>query len=465
MRAAPALSLALAVVLPFSLQAQKAPIVPSPSEAPIMNQPVRFPPPPPGPQPVHPVAQPQPTVEPTMTTTAPTEVAEFDFDAPAVDETSAAIGAAIDSLAAQFDPGDLSEFNAFLAQAPDGMTGGAVGQILYSHRHFARAAWFFGQDALADPSNASAQNNFAGLLQVVHETNPSIADESWLTAIELAARSSAATDPGNAAAWNTLANALRLLGQYEEAVAAAERAVEIASAETLYWTNLARALDAAGHHDRAGRALSRAHALEANALPVRLSVSELRDAFTSYQTAQSNSCNINFNCQAQCPPSIIGQINYVTCEIENQSAQLACAEGRPHATSFDCREQLPEYGILIPGLNAGFSVMAPGVTIHFLFDNDGTIRTRGEVFGGFDRLGLYARGDGTYDPRNGFSFSNIGAGARVNILPRGLGGNTETDRLVGEWGHPPAHLELEQIFDGTPAVVNLETYNFGWISL
>jgi len=40
--------------------------------------------------------------------------------------------------------------------------------------------------------------------------------------------------------------------------------------------------------------------------------------------------------------------------MENSSAQMACNAGEPYPKNYNGKENLPEYGILIPGLNAGF---------------------------------------------------------------------------------------------------------------
>jgi hypothetical protein len=180
----------------------------------------------------------------------------------------------------------------------------------------------------------------------------------------------------------------------------------------------------------------------------------------SYQSNIGPTCNVNFRCQEICPKSIIGGIQSVTCEIENSSAQMACQEGKPYPTSYDCSEDFPEYGIMIPGLNAGFSIGVPGFSAHVKVNGDGSVDVRVEAGPSIGPVTPYVRGDGHWSPSGGASFDNFGGGVRVNVLP---GGGGAAGDLASGLGHPPAHIELEQVGDG-PAQVNLETYNAGVLS-
>ena len=370
-----------------------------------------------------------------------------------------AIGAAVETLGATFAVGEVADFQAALAAAPAGVNGGTFGHLLYARRHFDKAAWFFGADALADPGDAASLNNLAALLL---ETGAAgVMAPSWGQAARAAAEAAAAMQPENAAFHNTLSHALRAAGELAGAVAAAQRATDLAPDEPLYWANLARVLDAAGDTAGAAAALARARALQPNGVPVLLAARDLPDIGAAYRAAIGPSCTVNFRCQEICPRSIIGGLMSVSCEIENASAQMACQAGEPYATGYDCREEIPEYGILIPGLNAGFSVAVPGFSMHVVVDGEGNMDVRVEAGVSAGPLGGYLRGDGHFSPSGGASFDNIGGGVRVNILPGA--GSSPAAQLAGDLGHPPAHIELETL-DGGPAKINVETYNAGVIS-
>ncbi|WP_375552640.1 hypothetical protein [Rhodophyticola porphyridii] len=236
------------------------------------------------------------------------------------------------------------------------------------------------------------------------------------------------------------------------------RATELAPEEPLYWTNLARSTAAAGDADGAAAALARAHLLEPNGLALLETLPMLPGAAPGYSRALQTQCDVNFRCQEICPRSIIGGLMSVTCEIENSSAQIACTEGRPYPTSYRCEEDLPEYGILIPGLNSGFSVAVPGFSAHVLVQGDGSVDVRVEAGASIGPVGGYLRADGHYDPSGGVSFDNPGGGVRVNLLP-----NSPANQLASDLGHPPVHIEAETL-NGGPVQINGEAYNAGLLS-
>lgn len=368
------------------------------------------------------------------------------------------IGGALDTLGARFAAGEAEAFAAFLAEAPEGMTGDTLGHLLYARRHFDRAAWFFGKDALTDLSDPASLGNFAAMLGETHAADPGAAPASWLTAAYLASAEAASLRPGDAALQNNLATAARATGQPDVAVAAARRATELAPDEPLYWTNLARALDAAGNAADAGLALATAHALEPNHMAVLETYAALPAIAAPYREELGRACNVDFRCQEICPRSIIGGLMSVTCEMESASAQMACAAGDPYPVSYRCEEEIPEYGILIPGLNSGFSLAVPGVSVHVVVQGDGRVDVRVEGGVGLGPVGGYVRGDGHFSPTNGASFDNLGGGVRVNVLP-----NSPANKLASDLGHPPVHIEAETL-DGKPVQVNVEAYNAGVIS-
>lgn len=372
------------------------------------------------------------------------------------------IPAALERLATRFEAGEAEEFVVALSSASDGISADAVGHLMFMRRHIDQAAWFFGTDALLDPSDTSSLNNFAAMVFELHSSDPS-GDLDLLSAAHAAARDAAILAPDVAAVHNTLGNVARALNLTEEAVAAGMRATDLAPGEALYWTNLARSLALAGDLDAAAAALAQAHSLDPNGPAVRFTAAALPQVAAPYRQRLGSQCNVNFRCQEICPRSIIGGLMSVTCEMENASAQMACQEGQPYPTSYNCQEDFPEYGILIPGLNSGFSISMPGFSAHVLVDGNGDVRVR--VEGGISRgrLGAYVGADGTWSPTNGASFDEFRGGVRVNILPRSMGGGGAADEASGRWGHPPAQIELEGSSSGS-VDLHGEAYNSGLIS-
>ena len=362
---------------------------------------------------------------------------------------SDSVPTALDTLSETFAPGDAQGFSALLEQRNDDQTAATIGHLLFMKRHFDKAAWFFGTDAVADPADAVSLNNFAAMLVETYLDAPDSSPVQWLDAAGLAATEAIALAPETAAFHNTLANVARAQGETETMVTAARRAAELAPQEPLYLSNLARALDAAGQPDAAATAMAEARALSANAPSVRAALAQIGASSPAVAQQVASQCNVDFRCQEICPKSIIGGIQSVTCEMENASAQMDCEAGKPYPTAFDCSEDLPDYGILIPGLNSGFSLAVPGFSAHVVVDGEGNVDVRVEAGASIGPLGGYLRADGHYSPSNGASFDNLGGGTRLNILPNFAGRNSDWAKWFSDYGMPPAHMETEIMDDGS----------------
>lgn len=390
-----------------------------------------------------------PASEPAETPT-PEAVPAPDGDTP--------LSAALDTLAATFPEGEAAAFRTYLDSLPPGVTADTIGHLMYMRRHWDKAAWFFGTDALADPTDPASLNNAAAMLAEVHADAAGTLPDSLLLAAHDAARAATELDPQNAAAWNNLGRIALDLGRAAEAAEAARRATDLAPDEPLYWSNLARALEAAGDSAAAAEALARARALDPNGIPY-LSARATLPPGGPYASALNRMCNVDFRCQEICPKSIIGGINSVTCEIANTGAQADCMEGKPYPTAFDCSEDLPDYGILIPGLNSGFSACVPGFCVHAVVDGEGNVDARVEAGISAGPITGYVTADGHYSPENGFSYDNVGGGVRWSLV----NGSTAASVASG-LGHPPVHVEAESV-GGGPVSVDIETYNRAIISI
>ncbi len=414
-----------------------------------------------------------PTIVLAMFTAAAVAVAASGHRPAAAQDPSPPLGALIGEtladLETDFPAGDADAFRALVADTGGGIPAPMLGQVLYMRRHFDRAVWFFGTAALDDPTDAPALSNFAAMLAEMHASDPATSPPAWLKTAIRAAEAAVALAPEEAAFHDVLGQAARRLAARDGdadlaayAVAALERATALAPGESLYWANLAQARALAGDAAGAAAALARARALDPNGPAVLMAAAALRQDPAVAGTlgdALAGQCDVDFRCQETCPRSIIGQIDLVTCEMENASARSACAAGEPYMTGYDCSESIPEYGILIPGLNSGFSVGVPGFSMHVVVDGEGNLDVRVEVGISAGPMSGYVRTDGHYQPGAGVSFSNVGSGVRVSLI-----NNSPAGQLASDLGHPPAHIEAETL-DDKPTMLNVELYNAGVISI
>jgi hypothetical protein len=130
-------------------------------------------------------------------------------------------------------------------------------------------------------------------------------------------------------------------------------------------------------------------------------------------------CEVNYACDAKCPKSIIGQIDLVTCKISESSAQSSCRDGKPYARFFDCSAKLPRFGILIPGLDPGFSIVTPWGSFDVVVQGDGKVDFQVKILSpslGPAQASLGTRG--SWEPSRGDLALNMEAGAQINLFNR-----------------------------------------------
>ena len=359
-------------------------------------------------------------------------------------ELATQIQSAMEQMEASFPAGEGDSFRGILAQHPDAEGGAFFGHTLFMRRQFDRAAWFFAADALARGDSAAALSNFSSALE--ETVVAGAAPQSLLQTVVMAARQANTLSPNDAIMQNNLGRSLLSLWRTDPSAADLDEAVALLEAANLVdpdnlviLANLAAALDAAGQAQRAAETLARAHELRANHPSLQIA----RDNASSqtsqaYQGAARNYCSVDFRCGEVCPPSIIGTINRVTCEMENSSAQMACQAGEPYPQTFDCAEEVPEFGVQLPGLSSGFTMSSPWGSVSATVDREGNVNWRIEGGPNFGAINPYLRADGRFDPDSGWSISGFRGGVKYNLVHRNPAGD-----LAGRWGYQPAYVQAE----------------------
>ncbi len=349
-------------------------------------------------------------------------------------------------LAEGFEPGEPAAFQDMLAEHPEARGEALFGQLLYMRRHFDRSAWFFGADALANPSSAAGLNNFASLLQEVYLDRPEGRSDDWPSLSVAVLRQARELDSQNPDILNNLGRAL--VGQWrvdpdavdlDEAVELLQRARDLGGEELVVLGNLALALDAAGDAAGAAQILNEMH-MALSSHPTFLSASGQVSNSTqqTYAGLPRTYCNVNFRCSEVCPPSIIGRINLISCEIDQTTAQQNCQAGQPYPERYDCVGELPEFGVQIPGIDSGFSISTPFGSIGANTDGDGNVRWRIEVGPNFGPVNPYMRTDGRYNPKGGWSRTQFRGGVKFNLV-----NNNTAGRITGRWGYQPAYVQVQ----------------------
>jgi tetratricopeptide (TPR) repeat protein len=289
----------------------------------------------------------------------------------------------------------------------------------YLDRQLETAAWLY---ALADEKKPGDPNNQSNLGLVLHEIHAKDPSSKKLLQDAISLLEKAATGQ-HAAANNNLGYAYYQLWlneqdrtSLEKAKAALNRSIEIDPKNATAFVHLADVLKALGETEPSLKNLDKAFQLD----PFNGVLIASARSYPEYTNTNTRTfCDsINFECMKNCPPSIIGRIKIVNCEIAQQDARTACREGKPYAISYNCDDEAPSTGFMIPGLQSGFGIITPWGKIVVMLQGGGQVDVKVEANSGIPGVRFTAAG--SYDPASGMSEIRFGTQASVNLYNQGV---------------------------------------------
>ncbi len=330
------------------------------------------------------------------------------------------------------------------------------GHYAYLNRQLETAAWLYALAAEKKPDDVSNQSNLALSL---HELSlkDSTTKHFLQSAIELLEKA-AKPASDNAVVQNNLGYAY--YQQYlnskdaswlEKAAAAFNKAIGLDPKNAIYHSHLADVLAAMNKTDEAVSHLNDAFRLEPlNGVFIN-SASHI-PAFAAAKSSRSYCDSINFDCDRNCPHSIIGRLQFVTCEMAQQDARLACMDGKPYVTTYNCDEQMPSTGFMIPGLNSGIGIITPWGKLIIMVQGGGKVDVKIEVHTPVP--GITFTATGTYNPSSGVSVTQFGAQASVNLYNQGA-----VAPMLNSFNMGPASVKVTAVAGGKENGVQLEAYD------
>ena len=394
---------------------------------------------------------------PAATAATSTAAPNAPVPAPSSAETgthTADVQAAVDKLAAELGEPLTAAYDEELAKGGDAPHAG-LGSIAFLGQHLELATWLYGKGVLAEPDNADYLNNFAvGLHEKAILASTVTPDRPLLDLAVASLERAVALQAANATfhanlgyarleSWRTQSDAPML----QAAADALRKAVALDSHSATAWAHLAEVLAAQDDVAGAVEALEKARALAPFNGTLLATYPRLTPAVLDELTKTATGhCAIDYGCKAQCPRSIIGQVTYVTCEVAQSAAQGACEAGRPYAESFNCREQVPEFGILIPGLNSGFSLITPWGRVDMTVDGRGFVDFKAKA--GATVVGPVSAsisGKGSWDPASGFVEVKFKDGVSVGYK------GSEAAKVASDHKMGPASISYD-VGDETPKI-------------
>lgn len=335
-------------------------------------------------------------------------------------------GQAAQDISMDLSNDDLSRLDQIIANETDPVGLEAYGHILLMQRHLDEAAYVFARTVQLSPQQGSALTALGATMGERLALADSATQDELNHIIELQ-QAALAVLPNEPTIHHNLGTALLRLALekggddklVQRAINHLRTAVAGAPTNSLFHTRLAEALQALEEIEQAQDEVNQAFITD----PISpfLQAAMQRGSLAGYSaTPSSDMCNINFDCQRSCGGGIIGGLNSVTCEIVQSGAVNACLRGEAHAISYNCDIEIPRFGIMIPGLYPGFSVLTPWGSFDLLVQGDGRVDWRAKLnTPNIGAVQFYMQAEGQYEPHSGATTWDYGGGIQYAILNRG----------------------------------------------
>ncbi len=354
------------------------------------------------------------------------------------------------ALSRSLPPETLAVLDGAVAAASDAVLLEGLGHALLMRRHLDEATYLYAAAVMKEPTRPSALT----ALGVAALERAALGEQPDYPAIIALQRAAYARLPKEPAVMVNLGTALLRAGQaggdrtlIDEAVGILRQAdLKDPYPSVLAIIRLAEAEAAAGDMDGAAEALQ--VAFVRNPFSPRMSVARMGPLASVPFTSGDDSCGrINYVCPVICPGGIIGQINRVSCEESQTDAQLACQAGQPFPVSYDCDNEIPTFGILIPGLYPGFSIVTPWVSIDVLLQGNGRVDFKAKAIAP-EIAGVqpFLDAEGSYNPHSGATEWDLGYGMQYALF------NTDPAKRFALFENSPV-MEKVNEFDFGPSTV------------
>lgn len=295
------------------------------------------------------------------------------------------------------------------------------------NRQFQMAGWLYAAAVNRDPSLASAWSSLGVLMDegIVKPDVPGFENiRADIVDVQREARRLDGQNPSIAA---NLGNALFQLGKQrndmtlvDEGARLLLEAVTANPRDPKAYVHLASALFFMGETSAARKFWEAAYHLNsAHPTLVKARAPGGNLAGAEFVPENTKFCDLSFNCEASCPKSIIGQVDFVTCKISEDMARSNCGAGKPYAQAFDCSAKIPRFGILLPGLDPGFSIVTPWGSFDAVMQGNGRIDFQLKFLGPASSAVQPAlRTEGSWEPHNGTLSADFGVEAQYNLFSR-----------------------------------------------
>jgi len=326
----------------------------------------------------------------------------------------------------------VNSFEMEIEQLKDSLPG--ISLMAYTNDNLALASYLAAKDLEHHPNDALKQNNLAVLL---YELADQKEDEEIRTKAIILSELALKAEPNNASFLNNVGvfefkeyERTKAIDDLKSAEKHLKKAVELAPEDSQFLARYAAILYEM-KDDKNASILAR-KVFDLNPIEpefLRMFGKIPADSYF-YNIEIASLCNVDFKCKEVCPGGIIGGLMFVTCKMEESGAQMACGAGKPYPNVYNCDLEKPGFGIMIPGLFPGVSIITPFGTIHIWFKNGHTIAVDISINAGSvgplkNSIGI----KGTYNLKNNDVRFALNDGLSLSFFR-----NNETVKALGKMG-------------------------------
>jgi len=351
------------------------------------------------------------------------------------------------AIEGRLDPVFLSSAKEALAEVPDQGVEPVMGLAMMLQGETVPAAWFFAEDVLNHPDGVAARSNLGVALQAAAGAGESPdEDAQWIDAGAALISSARRADPDNAIVnanygqalleqWRHGSNTAAL----DDALAALRHSIDLDPDDPYARAHLAELLLAMNDADAARAAFSEAQS-RWSMHPAVIAAAQRSPGITgagnSSPMPQCDGIDVVKLCNETCKcDSIVGCLNFVTCTMSNDDFINACRAGEPIPTAYNCAAEFPAFGIQLPGLQSGFTIVGPGFKVNVGPDGKGGYKWEIKV-GSKAFVGV----GGTVDPKTGsVTGTDLKAGYNITFIP----GKGDFGELIGKYGINPSTVSVD----------------------
>jgi TPR repeat protein len=280
------------------------------------------------------------------------------------------------------------------------------------------ATWLYLTEAVENPNRPILLSNLAVGLHELSFTEP--ADPQLLSFAKELLQVAAAASPNDAVIQSNLGYVLLNSNMPGAARIHLEQAIELDPEQVLPFVHLAELAIQENSLAEAETMANRARKID----PLNGALIQLSKLYPAISPETPQACDVDFRCEAICPPGLSGQILRVSCVIKEDEAKGLCLKGAAVPDGYECRLELQNFGVYFPIFDPGLVILSPWGRIDLVLQGEGAIDFNVELKLPklLEKLAPKLKAKGSWNPKSGVVISEFTqeVGLSYHLLDKGI---------------------------------------------